>query len=666
MIVFALCVTAEVAPEASVCDVNGEKCGASHVSLMQKGVNRHTFAKAHVGDEPKIHDHMHIVCHAEGCAEVKASLAVLEERITMVKQKLEECGTSRAKLEKDLAVAAKDRATAEKGLAKCAAERAKLSADLAQCGKDRAAAEKALAKCGHERAILEAELRQCAEVDRPAAEKGLAKCGQERQALEIELAKLVEKLKSGAGATTKKSSRRRRRRNKKSSSLAQTSADEEDQADAHEEMEDQKEAVEARLVQLKAEAEEFEQKLQKLADTESATLAAIGASDDKIADAESNLANVAAREQQAEQDSAAAEEKTTTTIAETTVIGSRLTKIVTAVEHQIEEIGAASTQLATETGAKTNALVQLMGLVQKQATLKHQELSLMHNNHAEKLRKVEEALKDHDHEECDDVRAQIITAKGKVKATAAALQTCLNTKKIISAKIAKIEKARAIAQQKLDACLATKAKLKAALHECHTRRDSAREKLQECLDRKKVLKTKIHECHLRRDEARKKLAACLEAKKSLKAKIQAVKDKMGSLSSASLIEIMDEHAKEHSLVNDVDAIEEELDASNKEFASTSLELIKEGEAEDAALSEYQEASAEADSTASEMASAEKEEAATEETQAELEAELEDTLQELEQIDADSNTAVAACKASEDAVNGASSALLAFQARISKQ
>merc|ERR1719327_1623677 len=104
---------------------------------------------------------------------------------------------------------------------------------------------------------------------------------------------------------------------------------------------------------------------------------------------------------------------------------------------------------------------------------------------------IEEAIKDQDGEECDDVRAQVILAKGKVAATAVALKTCLETKKVISVKIAAIEKARALAQAKLDACLSTKAKLKAALEECLTRKASAREKLQECLARKKELKTKI-------------------------------------------------------------------------------------------------------------------------------------------------------------------------------
>merc|ERR1719321_35042 len=159
----------------------------------------------------------------------------------------------------------------------------------------------------------------------------------------------------------------------------------------------------------------------------------------------------------------------------------------------------------------------------------------------EKLQKIEASLKDREHEGCDDVRAQVIMAKGEVQKTAVALKTCLETKKVLGTKIAAIERARAMAQKKLDACLSTKAKLKAALDECHMRRDSAREKLEECLTRKKELKVKIEACHKKRDEARAKLAQCLSAKKGLSAKIAAAKKKLGSLSSSSLMEIMREH-----------------------------------------------------------------------------------------------------------------------------
>jgi hypothetical protein len=44
IVFFALSVTAEVAPEAPVCDANGKKCdetSAPDLMLMQKGVKKH-------------------------------------------------------------------------------------------------------------------------------------------------------------------------------------------------------------------------------------------------------------------------------------------------------------------------------------------------------------------------------------------------------------------------------------------------------------------------------------------------------------------------------------------------------------------------------------------------------------------------------------------------
>merc|ERR1719235_2067218 len=104
-----------------------------------------------------IPDHMHVVCHSLGCAEVKAKLEMIQEKQTIAKQKLDECSRTRKQLAADLAAAAKSRGKAEAALAQCATERAK----------------------------LEAELRQCAEIDRPNAEKALAKCAKTEQRLRL-------------------------------------------------------------------------------------------------------------------------------------------------------------------------------------------------------------------------------------------------------------------------------------------------------------------------------------------------------------------------------------------------------------------------------------------------------------------------------------------------
>lgn len=79
---FAFSVTSEVAPKEPVCDANSNNCAQTPLThLMQ--VNRHQFGKGQVVDEDPaggIHDHMHIVCYAEGCAEVKAKLTVMKKK----------------------------------------------------------------------------------------------------------------------------------------------------------------------------------------------------------------------------------------------------------------------------------------------------------------------------------------------------------------------------------------------------------------------------------------------------------------------------------------------------------------------------------------------------------------------------------------------------------
>jgi chromosome segregation ATPase len=322
-----------------------------------------------------------------------------------------------------------------------------------------------------------------------------------------------------------------------------------------------------------------------------------------------------------------------------------------------------SQTVSSESATKVDSLVQLMGLVQQQATLKHKELSLTHSKGVEKLQMIEEAIKHQDGEECDDVRAQVVLAKGKVQATAVALKTCLETKKVISVKIAAIEKARASAQAKLDACISTKAKLKAALHECHTRRDSAKEKLEECLTRKKELKIKIDACHVKRDEARTKLAQCLAAKKSLSAKIEAAKKKVGSLSSASLLEIMNEQKK---VARDLEPLLEEVEGLNDESDEATEALVTAGEEENAAIGQYQAELATESEIVDEIQKTEGEEAEAEVESANLDTELEGATQDMQQMDADSTVAASACATAEGAVNSAGAALLAYQAKISKQ
>jgi len=424
--------------------------------------------------------------------------------------------------------------------------------------------------------------------------------------------------------------------------------------------------VEARLEELKAETAEFEQKLNRLAEQEEEALANLNAADLKLRAAENKCSAQVDNEKTTSAAAKAAEAKTVIATGKLNGINAKIGSIITKVKDQIDKVGEANKDLEKETGAFSESLIQLMALVQKDATIKHEKLSLSHSTAAEKLAKVEAAIKEHDNEECDDVRAQVIIAKGELATTGVALKTCLQTKKVISTKIAAIQKAREVAQKKLDDCLSTKAKLKAGLDECHTRRDAAREKLEECLDRKKELNKKIAACHAKRDEARKKLAQCLASKKSLAAKIAAAKAKLGSLSAASFMEILNKHVQDEG-EEDMEILLDELETSNDEFDEALAESKSNGEDENAAIAESQAVSEKEDEIVEEISKAEGDASAeTDGEDAAMQGGMMDALSALKTMDADSDAATAACQAAEAAVAQGEQSLLAFQARISKQ
>merc|ERR1719420_2647629 len=113
-------------------------------------------------------------------------------------------------------------------------------------------------------------------------------------------------------------------------------------------------------------------------------------------------------------------------------------------------MGKAQAELEKETAAQTKAQSELIQLIQQVHHLRNEEAQLSHDQSTKKLSRaealLEEKIKDgHDEKECDDLRAKVITAKGKMQA---------------------VERAREKAQTGLDQCLATKARLKASLEEC--------------------------------------------------------------------------------------------------------------------------------------------------------------------------------------------------------
>jgi len=180
-------------------------------------------------------------------------------------------------------------------------------------------------------------------------------------------------------------------------------------------------------------------------------------------------------------------------------------------------------------GAETQVLLQLITLAQEEHRVLHANVASEHRNNTAFLASQDDTVQVLantvagglvSEAQCNDLRAEVITAKEKLRETNSALQACLSAKAEIQAKIDTTLVLQEKAQQGLQKCLDTKQELQNKINFCHERRDAARAKLQQCLDRKKVLRNLIEECHKKRDEARGKLQQCLDRKKVLKGKIK--------------------------------------------------------------------------------------------------------------------------------------------------
>lgn len=628
-------------------------------------------------------DHAHLVCHHHGCEEVKAQLEVISQQIQVVNGKLKECSTTRANMEAALKQAAIQRAKAEADLKKCGMERQKLSQDLAQCGKDRAEAEKALAKCAAERGALEAELKQCAEVDRPNAEKALAKCASERKSLEKELALIVAKLKGGA--TTKPASRRRRRYVKKTKrSLAQVGSSDNSQSEILEgeddedteqsedvsllalsdkdkaqlesrtasiqqrlsELQEETGILEGRLQSLMNKAVELSNKGSELANKAIEILKEIKEKDEEESGLDEALKNAETRSEQAK--------------ARLDKVESMVDKATREVEAADADDGAARMTLNKATLLQLKAQSKLIELVQKTQHLRHEALKTAHSNAGHKIGKVEALLEEKegllrrdDKQGCDELRAKVIRAKGKLETASGALANCLLAKKDIKAKMDKAEELRAVAQKSLDQCLETKAKLKTALNECHHRRDAAREKLEECLARKKVLKVKIAECHKKRDEARGKLAECLKAKKTLNEKIAAAKKKLG------LVEVHNGWGASGDLTEALEALKN----ANAAFDENAAENIQIEEMINDAFKSIEASSAEEAQVLQQLKETSLDEIKNQGMMTQLGTTLRDAYEDLKEIDAKTKAAEQEAEASVKEADTASAALGSLLQRL---
>merc|ERR1719265_1491945 len=339
----------------------------------------------------------------------------------------------------------------------------------------------------------------------------------------------------------KKTTSRRRRRRRKASSLLEMSEEDRNA----EKLEAKKEAIETRLQELEEEEADF---LDDLTDAmEDASIAS-----EQLAAWEAKAEEIMAKIEGLDADEAAkvladeeAEARSDEAAQRLESLEDEIGNATKALDAADADMGSVEAELAAQTSSQLQIQTSLIELVQKTQHLRHEELKMAHSEAGQKVLKLDtllDAKKGMLHsrergEECDELRAQVITAKAKLDKAADALQNCLQAKKDIQAKIDQVEKLSAKAKAALADCLTTKARLKTAVDECHKRRDSARQKLKECLDRKKELKVKIEACHKKRDEARAKLDQCLKAKKTLKEKIDKAKASLGKKSS--LVEVVD-------------------------------------------------------------------------------------------------------------------------------
>jgi len=637
-------------------------CAGQEAVLLQRvAVRGHSPGGAEEEhDAANPFDHAHIVCHSEGCEEVKANLQIVQERIKTASGQLQDCVTHREKLTADLQEAAKARAVAEVALQECATERSRLAKALAQCGRDRAAAAAGLAQCSRDRAKLEAELAQCAEVDRPNAEKALAKCGKDRAALEGELQKIVQQLGGKVVAPRKSSTRRRRRRSQKRSAASLLEMD-------NAQLLEHQEEIQAQMEELVKEASQQEQNIKDLNAKEEDVLTAIAANGEKFDQGIQKSNEVDEQEQQHLADSAKAEKETTTVTATLDASDAAVKTAEDALRQADAKTNDAQQELAQESENEVKAQGALLQLLQDVHDLQHKEATMAHERGTKALAQVEVDLAEkvksgEDHEDCDEIRAQVILAKGKLQEASSALQTCLSTKKMIQSKIDAVERMRASAQKGLDQCLETKARLKTAVAECHTKRDETRGKLQECLDRKKVLNVKIKECHEKRDVARTKLQQCLDKKKQLKSKIEAAKAKIGNVPQARLMQIIREDSAAGGPREDLEDALAILDREDSDFAESAAALKEAGNLLKRIVAELRHRSQEDDQLRSELAAVESQQSKSEVAVTELRDRVVDVLESLKRIDRDTATAASAAKAAEDSVRAVGQSLLAMAKR----
>jgi len=503
----------------SVAAGSQDSCPDKHLQqdpvLLQKNLQ---IAK--VADGPVSIDHANIVCHSQSCKEAQAKLTSIENEMTVASQKLQKCATSRGKLKKDLGEVLTKRSEVEAALKECVATRATLQMAIEECAERRAEKTAALEECKSSRAALEAKLRQCVEVDRPQAEKDLAACTKER----AELQKLLEKLQGdSSGSSGGKGSRKSK---KSSSSLLQTDMETREGSDS---------SVEAEVSRIKLRLQELEgteglivvkiEKLVKLIATLAEQLEVNDAEFDTLA---ATLMEQLDKEKDLMVEFEGNEMKLVQSAKDyTETISGPLQNVRDQLAIAQEEEGKSLEDLASVVLSQAQGTSNLLQLkVQFYEAQYEKAKATQEWQHSEVSRikaLLEEGIKKGAAEECEGLRAELVTAEMSLQGTTALLNECLTTKAELTQKIEKAEVATSIAQKALEDCISAKASMQKELSDCNAKCAALSKDLQECLSAKEELKSAIEECHSHRDAARAALKECLAAKDKLKSQISALK-----------------------------------------------------------------------------------------------------------------------------------------------
>merc|ERR1719171_2922759 len=116
-------------------------------------------------------------------------------------------------------------------------------------------------------------------------------------------------------------------------------------------------------------------------------------------------------------------------------------------EQSDKDVVEAQKDLNKETLNQVNAQKRLLSLLAEVHHLKQEEAKKAHQRGSEKLKRLSNEIEAKrksgaDKAECDDLRAEVITAQGKLKDAADGLNVCLRTKKEIQTKLDAVEAAR--------------------------------------------------------------------------------------------------------------------------------------------------------------------------------------------------------------------------------